>query len=482
MTMRSVGMGGLFLIVAFSSGALSQESIAPADSLQTTILVQNQNQIESWNLHVQADGKSIAKLQHEAIIQLFRFYDLNENQILEEQEFETLVSPFGLRQLPLGRMLPSMVAPPDHVDQDKDGKLSRSEFHAYYAACGLHGLWLACDRTPRNDEMNRALIQVLQFQEGDRIDRQLIPQWIDNLRRLDANADELISPGEILAGYFYPGITPTRLIAAGVSEVNPIPGLMVRTESEVETQSDHTWSIRFSEAPASLSDSERKKDEPLETDTSFLVSHSNATWIRLHVALPESSSAEATLKDLTSQFLSTAGSDGVLGIDEVEGLQGQIDMQNLIHVADANRDASLTTIELESWQNVARAFVRSVVVVTILDFQQNLFTVLDTNFDGSLSNSELRDVWKVMNEAGVFHNGRIQLDRMPRQLRVIVSQGPCQQLLDTGRSQGPAWFQALDRNQDGQISRSEFPGSMVKFKELDIDHDDVISLLDIKQL
>jgi hypothetical protein len=40
---------------------------------------------------------------------------------------------------------------------------------------------------------------------------------------------------------------------------------------------------------------------------------------------------------------------------------------------------------------------------------------------------------------------------------------------------GPEWFRRMDRNQDGDVSRREFPGSSAHFQQVDTDGDQLIS-------
>ena len=42
-------------------------------------------------------------------------------------------------------------------------------------------------------------------------------------------------------------------------------------------------------------------------------------------------------------------------------------------------------------------------------------------------------------------------------------------------ARGPLWFQKLDRNRDGDVSRNEFVGTAEQFREIDADGDGLIS-------
>ncbi|PQO33277.1 hypothetical protein C5Y96_10515 [Blastopirellula marina] len=463
---------GLTLVTMLSGIVAAQE---PADS--TVFEVHTGDHAEVWALTIQADGKPVAQRGSAAISALFDFYDLNRDQRLDEKETETVASPAGLRQLPLGRLLPTMVKLPAGIDQDEDGQVSLEEFQVFYEAFTQAGLWLTCDVTPRNAEMNAALLRALAIEPGDKVDQPQIAQSMTRLGKLDTNSDELISPGEILTGHVYPGITPTRLISGSSSAMHSLG--MFKTWTGTPMKCDHHWSIDLSADGVKLLDAGNKRDGRDVPQADALTSFSTTASARLHVAAADSSRAESALADLVQQFAGSAGDDNQLKLSEVAGMQNQVDLENLIPLADRNRDGVLTADEFAQWQEVARAYIRSVVVVTILDFEQNLFTALDENFDGSLSAQELNNAWNVLQSADVIQDDRLLPDRLPRQLRVVISQGPCQQLLDQGATEGPPWFQAMDRNRDGRISRDEFPASTEKFVSMDKDGDGFLSLEDV---
>ena len=54
-------------------------------------------------------------------------------------------------------------------------------------------------------------------------------------------------------------------------------------------------------------------------------------------------------------------------------------------------------------------------------------------------------------------------------------QGP-KQYEERPLTRGPLWFQKMDRNRDGDVSRKEFLGTDEQFKQIDTDGDGLISL------
>ncbi|MBN9118118.1 MAG: EF-hand domain-containing protein [Planctomycetes bacterium] len=112
-------------------------------------------------------------------------------------------------------------------------------------------------------------------------------------------------------------------------------------------------------------------------------------------------------------------------------------------------------------------------LLTVLD-GAGLFELIDTNHDGALSVRELRGAWDRLKEAGCVTAGAFDAKKLPRVLLVAASRGYPQTLaLDARR--GPAWFRAMDRNGDGDVSRREFTGPADVFDKLDLDKDGLIS-------
>src|SRR5262249_39045149 len=83
-------------------------------------------------------------------------------------------------------------------------------------------------------------------------------------------------------------------------------------------------------------------------------------------------------------------------------------------------------------------------------------------------------------------------DQMPRRYQAGLALGPTggnnavRRVAFTGprpgmaarrgvAKRGPLWFQKMDRNGDGDVSRKEFLGSDERFKEIDADGDGLIS-------
>ena len=148
------------------------------------------------------------------------------------------------------------------------------------------------------------------------------------------------------------------------------------------------------------------------------------------------------------------------------------DLSWLTPIADRNADDKLDREELEAWLDLQLQIARGLVLVTVLDGAE-LFEILDTSHDGALSVRELRTAWERLKDAGCVTDGSFDCARLPHLVLAAVSRG-YPKTLAPGERHGPAWFRAMDRNGDGDVSRREFTGPAPAFEKLDRDGDALI--------
>lgn len=128
-----------------------------------------------------------------------------------------------------------------------------------------------------------------------------------------------------------------------------------------------------------------------------------------------------------------------------------------------------------------------------------LFRLVDRNGDRRLSPRECRNLKNVLVALDLDGDGAISVREKPTAIRVSISRGPhvhemlaaptsaAREFASTGlvssasppaagsASKVPPWFADMDRNRDGDVSRTEFLGTSEQFKELDRDQDGLIS-------
>ncbi|MCA8989335.1 MAG: hypothetical protein KDA78_16925 [Planctomycetaceae bacterium] len=111
---------------------------------------------------------------------------------------------------------------------------------------------------------------------------------------------------------------------------------------------------------------------------------------------------------------------------------------------------------------------------------------LDPNGDGRMTIRELRKLNERLGQYDMNQDGRIELSEIRPTVRLCVSLGPSvheelatiRGLIPEGSEsvvRGPEWFVRMDRNQDGDLTRGEFPGTPEQFQMLDRDQDELIS-------
>ena len=115
-----------------------------------------------------------------------------------------------------------------------------------------------------------------------------------------------------------------------------------------------------------------------------------------------------------------------------------------------------------------------------------LLPELDPNDDGRLTIRELRNVGERILAYDRNQDGVLELDEVQAPIRICFGLGATvhQELASirsrkttsaAGNVVPPAWFGTMDRNGDGDLTRSEFPGTDEQYESLDSDGDDLIS-------
>ncbi len=349
----------------------------------------------------------------------------------------------------------------------------------------------------------------------------------DLLRKLDANDDELVGPGELVASIAYPGtggailLCPARARRSEVPEVAALPVLLLparrsdrqwtnnviarqdtdgdgklnRQEfalaEDVFSRLDQNGDGRLSAAelahwrrqPADMTwhvHAGRRPDAQRALDGSTSVSsdeRSNEPALRFDVRFDEGrlpTIVAEVVKRFEDHFVEAdANTDGLVDAKET-GQSNFEDLKQLIQIADLDGDDCLSRPELASWLAFEKQVARGHVLLTILDFGPGLFELLDANHDGSLSVRELRTTADRLQAAGCLADGHLKAASLPRQLTATVSLGRPTSSLGEHERHGPEWFTAMDRNLDGDVSRREFLGPIDAFGRLDADRDDLI--------
>ncbi len=125
---------------------------------------------------------------------------------------------------------------------------------------------------------------------------------------------------------------------------------------------------------------------------------------------------------------------------------------------------------------------------SVLDQGRGLFGLFDTDRDGVLSTRELKNLPKLLALNDRNKDGMLDPKKVSKNMILTFEQG-LSQARSTGlttvsanlsqpnqsrKQVGPKWFQKMDRNGDGDVSRREFLGTDEDFRKIDTDGDGLI--------
>jgi Ca2+-binding EF-hand superfamily protein len=153
---------------------------------------------------------------------------------------------------------------------------------------------------------------------------------------------------------------------------------------------------------------------------------------------------------------------------------------------DADHDGKIFAGELQSYTDRQSRAASVRLLLEVFDQGQELFDHLDENHDYRLSTRELHNATEIVKQIDANHDGRLSADEIPQQLVLELSRNTPSAAVTERRSirggervraatkSGPAWFQKMDRNDDGELSPREFLGPAELFKRLDQNQNGVL--------
>lgn len=437
-------------------------------------------------LKVEIDGKPVPQVWDATFAKLYAFYDRDGDGTLSKTEAARLPTPFALRQVLWGQVVPATGDAPafDQLDLVADSKVSKEELADFYRRAGLGGVLVGVGKPPATDKLTDALLKAVDTNKDGKTDEAEWKKAAEVLAKRDANDDELVGPGELVDRTAYPGATGSILLSApsvtgkteAVCDALPLVLLPLRTADDhwqkaaaKRTKGDVSAVRSEKPAVAWAVKLDGKPTPPLthSADGVQLVLRTDAGKLLELVS--------AARKRWATQFaeFDTDG-DGVLGAKEL-AVPKASQFLHLLTAADRDESKGLSKAELDGWLDLQEHIAGGCVLLTLLDHGGGLFELLDVDHDGGLSVRELRSAWERLNSAGCVTDGKFDRTKLPRHLLACVSHGHPQSALGKPVRPGPGWFQAMDRNGDGDVSKREFTGPADLFDKLDLDADGLLS-------
>lgn len=163
---------------------------------------------------------------------------------------------------------------------------------------------------------------------------------------------------------------------------------------------------------------------------------------------------------------------------------------------DADRDGKLFVEEYLRYQESEHKLTSRRVAATVSDQGSRLLEIVDANSNRQLSIRELRALPALLASWDASADGDVAADELPRRYQVQIAPGVGGQVLGLAvpvalggmvqtevklSGKGPEWYQRMDRNGDGDLSRREFLGSRAEFQRLDADSDGLIDLAEAEK-
>ena len=170
--------------------------------------------------------------------------------------------------------------------------------------------------------------------------------------------------------------------------------------------------------------------------------------------------------------------------EDIAGPQYQY-LRIMFDLADRNGDGRLTRRELTDYLNLEASFASLPLALVHGQRPPSWFGLIDADGDGRLSVREMRNAWQRLRPfepSGGEWITRAALKpqisiRLMSERQAGVAQSQTSYAVNIRpANKGPLWFRKMDRNNDGDVSRTEFLGRPEDFEKLDLNHDGLISV------
>jgi Ca2+-binding EF-hand superfamily protein len=173
---------------------------------------------------------------------------------------------------------------------------------------------------------------------------------------------------------------------------------------------------------------------------------------------------------------------------EVADSHGPISKE-LFEQLDRDGDGKVYMKDVEAFVDEETKLARSQVVLSAADQGRAIFAIVDLNRDRHLGAREIRGAVDRITSWDQNGDGMVSADEIPHHYQLTIGRGQAtpggamaarsgmMAQADEAAKQppGPKWFVKMDRNRDGDVSRREFLGTRSEFERIDHDRDGLIT-------
>jgi Ca2+-binding EF-hand superfamily protein len=454
--------------------------------------------------HLRVAGRPFRAGWNQQVGRLFTFLDRDGDGRLSPAEAGRAPDAEQWRQLSVGKEAIDPEKAPEFAALSRGKKfITLDDLQAYYATSTAGPLQAVWSWLPPPDPLAEALWKRLDTDRDGKLSRAELLAARKAVEELDRDDDDAISQEELMGRnisfptpFGFPGPThgPARgqmpfLSLVPGSSTEEVKPLLVDRYGPPRARELEAWLRQppdlALEVPLDVpTRPARKLAGPAEglryTSTMRGESLAVGDWV-LYLARtspPDRRGAARNQTALAAFRRLDTDSNGYL--DRGEIYRPPFQFVAWMRLADRNLDEKVTVKEFTDFWDLKATIQGHVTFLRVESQSRSLFRLLDQDGDGRLGVREVGQAWGRLQPWQ--RNGQHDQMSLPTLYRVTLGIGAPR--VESGAPpsfgrvppRGPVWFQKMDRNGDGDVSRKEWLGGREQFEKLDGDGDGLISL------
>lgn len=430
------------------------------------ITLTNATQSATLRLRVELDGQPLAEAIRPRFAKLFAHLDRNGDQRLGADELAAAPSAGWLRRAAWGYLAGNHSEPftLTEADADQDGSIVLPEFQTWYAKHSVGSITAVAARSQMTRVLTDALWRTLDDDHDGRLSADELAAAPERLRKLDEDDDDLVSAREIASSVEQPYPFATSRLSEPRFEIAP----RVEPHQTIDLPVIARLSLKNTIAEVARL---QPADSPRPSAANSISFQLGDSVCSLLPGQGRANRWRDLIEPQAQAHFRAADKDKDDAVTADEAVQApNRSLLTLFDFADRNRDHRVTIAEWQTALETLAPVAESNVQLTILTHERSLFEWIDQNRDGFLSRAE---------QQAFAATGRVvaRADLLTT-VTLFISLGQPDTAAKSAANQASAWFNALDRNHDGIVTRAEFIGPRAEFDRLDSDNDGQLTILE----